>query len=86
MDLSANQISDRGAIAIANSPHLSNLKTLDLYNNQITEKGMEALLNSKTLKSLELLILVRNEINPGQRTDDLAKNQTLPSLRRLEVF
>jgi len=47
---------------------------------------MEALLNSKSLKSLELLILVRNEINPGQRTDDLAKKQSLPSLRRLEVF
>ena len=86
MDLIANLVSDRGAIAIANSPNLSNLKTLDLYNNQITEKGMEALLNSKTLKNLELLILVRNEISPGKQIDDLAKNQTLPSLRRLEVF
>ena len=74
------------AIAIANSAHLSNLKTLDLYNNRITEKGMEALLNSKTLKSLELLMMVRNELNPGKRIDELAKKQTLPNLRRLEVF
>ena len=86
MDLSGNQIGDKGAIAIANSPHLANLKSLDLYHNQITEKGMEALLNSKTLKSLESLILVRNEINPGQGADDLAKKQSLPSLRRLEMF
>jgi len=32
-----------------------------------------------------LLILIRNEINP-ELSDDLAKNQSLPSLRRLEVF
>jgi hypothetical protein len=46
---------------------------------------MEALLNSKSLKSLEELILIRNEINPDL-VDKLAKKQTLPSLRRLEMY
>jgi len=45
---------------------------------------MEALLQSKNLKSLEILILVRNQINE-EKTDELAKNQSLPSLKRLEL-
>jgi hypothetical protein len=45
---------------------------------------MKALLQSKNLKSLEMLILVRNEIDIT-KADELAKNQSLPSLKRLEL-
>ena len=38
-----------------------------------------------SLKSLEELILIRNEINPDL-VDKLAKKQTLPNLRRLEMY
>ena len=68
-----------------NSPRFVNLKTLDLYNNQITTEGMKALLQSKNLSSLEMLILVRNKIDLGKKADEIAKNQSLPSLRRLEL-
>jgi Leucine-rich repeat (LRR) protein len=61
--LSVNKISDKGALAIATSPYLSNLKRLDLFNNQISLKGLEAILQSKTLTKLEELDIVKNKID-----------------------
>ena len=63
LDLSVNKISDKGALAIATSPYLSNLKSLDLFNNQISLKGLKAILQSKTLINLEELDVVKNKID-----------------------
>ena len=66
--LHANAIGSAGARAVASSPHLSNLRTLDLSLNGIDADGAAALAASPHLARLTLLDLNGNRIgNAGVR-------------------
>ena len=56
------KIGDEGAKALANSPHLQNLTSLDLSDNDIGVEGAIALTNSPHLQNLTNLNLKRNQI------------------------
>jgi len=64
LDLSNANISDSGAVVIANSPAPAHLLVLDLTRNAITDPGAKALLDSPHLSSLIHLDLRDNEISP----------------------
>jgi Leucine-rich repeat (LRR) protein len=63
LDLGENFIGDRGARALAASPHLARLTTLDLSVNDIRDAGAEALANSPYLTRLTSLYLDSNKIS-----------------------
>jgi hypothetical protein len=43
LELRANGITDQGAVALAESPHLGNVQRLNLTDNRIGPRGREAL-------------------------------------------
>lgn len=51
-----NEIGDEGAIAIATSPHLSHLETLDLWHTSVGDQGFEAIATSPSLSRLSSVI------------------------------
>jgi uncharacterized protein (TIGR02996 family) len=61
---SRNAITDEGACALAESPHLGNLRRLDLQLNPIGDAGARALLHSKSLARLERLTLSTDDLSP----------------------
>lgn len=67
LNLWGNNLKDDGAIAIANSPHLKNLKKLDLGGNKIgrfNSEGIKAI--AANLRNLETLNLDANEVTGDQ--------------------
>jgi hypothetical protein len=50
-----NSIGDAGAQALAASPHLAGLTTLDLYGNRIGEAGARTLAASPYLKGVDIV-------------------------------
>ena len=50
-----NEIGDAGALALASSPHLGQLETLDLWNTGVGDAGLEALVASAHLPRLSSL-------------------------------
>lgn len=62
LELSANNIGDRGVQALAASKFLSHLKRLDLRRNNITDRGAEVLAESARLGGLAHLNLDQNAI------------------------
>jgi uncharacterized protein (TIGR02996 family) len=67
LNLSENYwIGDRGAEALAQSPHLSNLKTLLLRCDRIGEAGGRALAHSPHLANLEKLDLGGNRLGAAE--------------------
>ena len=69
LQLTANKIGDKGAIAIAECLHVCSIQSIDLSLNQISDKGASALL-SKTLKKSITLFLFGNNISSIQSDDD----------------
>ena len=62
LTLSENQLDDRAAILLANSPALAGLRHLDLEHNRIGHEGIRAILESRHLhESTELIV----SHNPG---------------------
>jgi len=57
LDVSNNQISTKGLIALSQAPQLSTIRDLDLGNNAIDDEGLKALLSSPHLESLTSLRL-----------------------------
>jgi hypothetical protein len=43
LDLADNSITDAGAIALADSPYLTNLEYLSLWGNELKKKGEDRL-------------------------------------------
>jgi len=50
-----NEIGDAGALALADSPYLGQLETLDLWNTSVGDSGLEALADSPHLIQLSSL-------------------------------
>ena len=70
LSLGSNQIGDDGLAAIAGSPTMKNLETLELYGNDITERGVEVLVKSPhlaRLKRVRGLIGSCDELEEGTR-------------------
>lgn len=65
LDLRENRLGDRGAAALANSPHLGKLAHLDLSQNIIEDDGADALAESPHLGGLIWLDLYGNVISPA---------------------
>ena len=80
-----NKITDEGAKAIANSPHLANLTRLDLFKNNISPAGVKAILASAHLNNLFHLDLVSNDIDIDAAMA-LEKGNTLPKLKVLIMY
>jgi hypothetical protein len=51
-----NEIGDGGAIALAGSPHFSQLETLDLWHTSVGDQGFEAIATSPSLSRLSSVI------------------------------
>jgi uncharacterized protein (TIGR02996 family) len=64
LDLRENRVGDRGAISLAENPHLGNLILLDLAEAKINNAGAEALVESPYLGGLSYLNLFDNSISP----------------------
>ena len=62
LDLSGNQISDAGALALADSTFLTRLRLLDLASNQINDAGALALIGSPHVAARAHLELSKNPI------------------------
>ena len=54
-EAAVHRIGDAGAQALAASPHLAGLTTLDLYGNRIGEAGARALAASPYLKGVDIV-------------------------------
>jgi hypothetical protein len=70
IDGAKDAVGDRGAAAIANSPHVANLVDLALANGNITREGAEALVASPYLASAKRVNLIRNPFDPSPRVID----------------
>ncbi len=62
LDLHDNRIGDRGAVSLANSPHMANLVLLDLAESHVSDAGAEALARSPHLDGLIYLNVYGNLI------------------------
>ena len=77
-------VGDEGAAALAESPHVANLRTLLLRNDGIGDRGAAALAQSPTLLRLSALSLAFNLIREsGARA--LAASPHLAHLRQLNL-
>jgi len=85
LDLSGNDLGNRGPILLSKSKYLTRLDALDLSFNEFGDKGLEALANSPIFGKLESLQITDNgEFGvPGLRA--LANSQYLSELIRLDV-
>jgi Leucine-rich repeat (LRR) protein len=87
LDLSGNDLGNRGPILLSKSKHLVHLDALDLSFNEFSDKGLEALANSPVfgkLKSLQISGTGNLRFGvPGLRA--LADSQHLTELLRLDV-
>ena len=80
-----NNISDKGAQALACSTTLLNLETLSIENeNWIHASGAKAISESKNLSSLKRLVLALNAIG-DEGAICLANSKTLSGLQFLNV-
>jgi uncharacterized protein (TIGR02996 family) len=61
---SRRRIGNAGAVALAASPHLRNLRQLDLHHNPIGDEGARALLASPHLAGLTSLVLATENLSP----------------------
>lgn len=82
VNLRKNIYDDLGVVAIANSPYLRKLKSLNLSGNTIREAGSLAISKSQTLKNLQHL-----NISNAKYFDigKIAQSQTLTNLQVLDV-
>jgi uncharacterized protein (TIGR02996 family) len=89
LSIGNNLIGNEGAAAIARSPHVTEMRHLDLQSNSVANLGVEALVQSTHLMKLEHLNLYHNHI--GARavqllTDSaLLQNLTYLNLRSNEI-
>lgn len=67
LNLHNNKVGDRGAVALARSPHLRGLRSLDLSGNEIADEGAYALAESSTLSGLQWLELGGAELTDSAR-------------------
>jgi hypothetical protein len=79
----ATGITDKGAISLANFPHIQRLRSLNLARNQITADGLHALFAFRSWETLEVLHLGKNPC--GERAMRTLSNATFPSLHTLDL-
>lgn len=69
-----------GAIALANSPYLKNLRALSIWRNEIRDEGGQAISESQTFLNLERLYMslnfIERPIRKVIRNSELAKRLT----------
>jgi uncharacterized protein (TIGR02996 family) len=63
-DRDPNSLGDPEAALLADCPHLTRLRTLNLYNNRLTEVGVQAMADSPFLGRLRSLDLTQNLVGP----------------------
>jgi uncharacterized protein (TIGR02996 family) len=85
LDLSDNNLSDRGPILLARSPHADRLDTLDLSYNDVSSAGLRALADSPTLGNLRSLRLNDNPRIDMAGISGLAESPHLSSLVDLDL-
>jgi len=84
LDLSESNLTDRSAVAIANSDKLNGLRALNLSGNRITDLGASALADSQILARLKKLNLNFNSIgDAGARA--IAESSNLANLESLKL-
>ncbi len=76
------RIGDRGAAALAKSPHLGNLRRLNLLDTGIGDKGAISLAGAETLSPTDMLCLTGNDIG-DEGVVALAGSAILAGLHRL---
>ena len=84
LDLSFKEIGPGGATALAHSPYLRHVKSLNLLGSKLGDLGIRALAESKSLKHLTSIVLNWNEMTAvGVRS--LARSTLLRSLTHLDL-
>jgi uncharacterized protein (TIGR02996 family) len=85
LDLSGNELGNRGPIFLSKSKHLVRLDVLDLSFNEIGDNGLQSLADSPVFRTLRSLQITDNERFgvPGLRA--LADSPYLTELIRLDV-
>jgi len=89
LELPNNELSETGIRALATSPHLMNLRELDLSGgsnstNEIGPDGAGAIANSTNFRHLATLNLAFNNIE-DDGFSELVRSPNLPELRRLNA-
>jgi hypothetical protein len=62
-----NEVGDEGAGALADSPYLRRLTTLDLRFNHVGDAGARRLAASRSLGGLRSLVIWGNDLGPAGR-------------------
>lgn len=75
-------LGDEGAEQLAHSPHVRNLRYLDISGNQITQVGLEAICASTTLGELRYVDFARNLANDP--TPQITESNDLGDAVRLD--
>ncbi len=68
-------VGDKGAIALANSPHVARLVRLSLWDDAIGLAGVEALAASPFLKHAGRIALIKNPADPTPYTQEVSENE-----------
>ncbi len=85
LDLSNQNIGDKGAIKLSQSKDLRQLKKLVLPNNNISDEGVVAIANSENFKQLTDLDIYGNVIsNDGVKA--IAESPHMSNLRKLSLY
>ena len=70
------QFSDESCHVLAQSPHLSNLKVVDLQCNFVTGAGLEVMANSPYLTNLQMLRAVMRPLNEQEVRSIVSNSKT----------
>ena len=82
VDVSSNQITDKGAESIAKENQIATLEVLNLCNNRISTVGFEFLIKSKAFPALQDISLDMNKI---ENTQQLSYECQLDNILRFSV-
>jgi uncharacterized protein (TIGR02996 family) len=85
LDLSLNELGDRGPMLLGKSPHLGRLDTLNLGYTELGNPGLQAIANTPVFGSLRSLQLAGNSKIGGPGILALAESPHLPSLTEIDL-
>jgi uncharacterized protein (TIGR02996 family) len=85
LDLSLNDLGNRGPTLLSKSPHLSKLDTLNLGYTELGDRGLQAIANSPVFGSLRSLQLAGNNQIGGPGILALAESPHLTSLTEIDL-
>ena len=86
MNLECNGIGPEGARALAASPYLTKVASLNMVDNRVGDEGALAIANSDSFSNLTYLHLGGNRIKSEEAKTALRESKKLTRLETLKVF